>query len=98
MSVKGVEYHQGAVADIKSAVACYQKRSVKPALDPIEELDRAADAIREAPQRWPSGRTTPDNFALAISFHLIYSEEKDVITIWAVAHGSRRPEYWKPRF
>ena len=37
-------------------------------------------------------------FALAISFHLIYSEEKDVITIWAVAHGSRRPEYWKPRF
>ncbi|HYY68661.1 MAG TPA: type II toxin-antitoxin system RelE/ParE family toxin [Terriglobales bacterium] len=99
MSVKGVEYHQGAVADIKSAVAWYQKRSVKAALDLIEELDRAADAIREAPQRWPSGRTTPDNFCFGDFLSpFIYSEEKDVITIWAVAHGSRRPEYWKPRF
>jgi len=40
MSVKHVEYHQGAIADIKRAVAWYQDRSRKAALDFIEELDR----------------------------------------------------------
>jgi len=51
MSVKRVEYHQGAIADAKSAVAWYQQRSPKAALDFIEELHRAADTIREAPER-----------------------------------------------
>ena len=40
MSAKRVEYHQGAIADVKSAVAWYQKRSPKVALDLIEELHR----------------------------------------------------------
>jgi hypothetical protein len=37
MSAKPVEYHQGAIADVKNAVAWYQKRSPKAALDFIEE-------------------------------------------------------------
>ena len=35
--------------------------------------------------------------ALAISFFHYYSEQESVITIWAVAHGGRRPEYWTRR-
>ena len=49
MSVKRIEYHQGASADVKSAVDWYRQRSPKVALDFIEELHRAADTIREAP-------------------------------------------------
>jgi hypothetical protein len=30
-------------------------------------------------------------------FAIIYSEQKSVVTIWAVAHGSRLPEYWAGR-
>jgi plasmid stabilization system protein ParE len=56
MSTKRVEYHEGAVADVKSAVAWYQDRSPKAALDFIDELRRAADTIREAPERWPRGK------------------------------------------
>jgi len=41
MSAKRVAYHEGAIADVKSAVAWYQKRSSKAALDFIEELQRA---------------------------------------------------------
>jgi hypothetical protein len=33
MSAERVEYHQGAIADVKSAVAWHQKRSPKAALD-----------------------------------------------------------------
>jgi plasmid stabilization system protein ParE len=47
MSAERVEYHQGAIADVKSAVAWYQKRSPKAALDFIEELHRAAETMGE---------------------------------------------------
>jgi plasmid stabilization system protein ParE len=67
MSAERVEYHQGAIADVKSAVAWYQKRSPKAALDFIEELHRAAETIREAPERWPPGKNDTRRFpALAI--------------------------------
>jgi toxin ParE1/3/4 len=59
-----LEYHQGASADVKSAVAWYQKHSLKAALDFIEELHRAADTIREAPERWLIGKNNTRRFLL----------------------------------
>jgi len=98
MNANRVEYHQGAIADIKSAVAWYQQRSRKAALDFIEELNRATVTIREAPERWPSGKDNTRRFLLwRFPFAIIYSEKESTITIWAVAHGSRRPEYWTSR-
>jgi len=98
MSAKRVEYHQGAIADVKSAVAWYQKRSPKAALDFIEELHRAAETILEAPERWSQGKNDTRRFLLwRFPFAIIYSERESVVTIWAVAHGSRRPEYWARR-
>lgn len=43
MGAKRVEYHQGAVADVETAVRWYEKRNPKLPLDFIEELRRAAD-------------------------------------------------------
>jgi len=98
MSAKRVEYHQGAIADVKNAVAWYRQRNPKVALDFIEELHRAADLIREAPERWPIGKNNTRRFLLwRFPFVVIYSEEQSVVTVWAVAHGSRRPEYWAGR-
>jgi plasmid stabilization system protein ParE len=98
MSAKRVEYHDGATADVKNAVAWYQKHSAKAALDFVEELHRAADTIRECPERWPQGRNNTRRFLLwRFPFSIIYSEHQSAITIWAVAHGSRRPEYWARR-
>ncbi|MBV9341758.1 MAG: type II toxin-antitoxin system RelE/ParE family toxin [Acidobacteria bacterium] len=98
MGAKRLEYHQGAISDVKSAVAWYQKRSPKAALDFLEELQQAAKTIRQAPERWPLGKNNTRRFLLwRFPFSLIYSEQEAVITIWAVAHGSRRPEYWTRR-
>jgi toxin ParE1/3/4 len=98
MTAKLVEYHQGAISDVKGAVAWYRKRSPKAALDFIEELRRAADTIREAPERWPPGKNNTRRFLLwRFPFSIIYSEQESAVTIWAVAHGSRRPEYWTGR-
>jgi toxin ParE1/3/4 len=98
MSAKRVEYHQGAISDVKSAVAWYRKRSPKAALNFIEELHRAADTICEAPESWPLGKNNTRRFLLwRFPFSIIYSEQEFVVTIWAVAHGSRRPGYWTRR-
>lgn len=98
MSAKRVEYHQGASADVKNAVAWYKQRSAKAALDFIEELYRATETIRESPERWPIGKNHTRRFLLwRFPFAVIYSELESVVTIWAVAHGSRRPEYWAGR-
>ena len=69
-------------------VTWYQKRSPKAALDFIGELNRAANAIREAPECWPKGKNDTRRFLLwRFPFTMIYSEQDSVITIWAVAHG-----------
>jgi plasmid stabilization system protein ParE len=73
MSAKRVEYHQGAIADVKSAVAWYRKRSRKAAVDFIEELDRAVDTIRDAPERWPIGNNNTRRFLLwRFPFHHLF--------------------------
>ncbi|MGO9307181.1 MAG: type II toxin-antitoxin system RelE/ParE family toxin [Candidatus Korobacteraceae bacterium] len=98
MIAKRIEYHEGAIADVKSAVDWYRKRSPKAALDFIEELNRSADTILDAPERWPVGRNDTRRFLLwRFPFTIIYSEEQSIVTIWAVAHASRRPEYWLRR-
>ena len=98
MSSKLVEYHEGAASDVKNAVAWYRKRSPKTALDFIEELRRATETIREAPERWPLRKNDTRTFQLwRFPFSVIYSSSESVITIWAVAHGSRRPDYWMQR-
>jgi toxin ParE1/3/4 len=82
MSAKSVEYHEGAIADVKSAVAWYRQRSPQAALDFVEELQRAADTIRESPERWPQARNNTRRFLLwRFPFSIIYSEHESVVTI-----------------
>jgi plasmid stabilization system protein ParE len=98
MNAERVDYHQGATTDVKSAVAGYRRRSPKAALDFVEELNRASQTIRESPERWPIGKNGTRRFLLwRFPFTIIYSEQQSIITIWAVAHASRRPEYWAGR-
>jgi plasmid stabilization system protein ParE len=98
MSIRRVRYHQGAAADVKSAVAWYRKRSPKATADFVEELGRAVNTIRETPQRWPMGKSHTRRFLLwRFPFSIIYTEEENEIIIWAVAHASRRPEFWTAR-
>ena len=98
MAANRIEYHEGATGDLRSAVSWYRERSPKAALEFIDELNRAAQIIAKAPDRWPKGSSGARCFLLwRFPFTVIYSYDKSVITIWAVAHASRRPEYWADR-
>jgi hypothetical protein len=52
----------------------------------------------QRPERWPIGKNNTRRFLLwRFPFAILYSEQESVVTIWAVAHGSRRPQYWERR-
>ena len=61
MSASSVDYHRDAIVDIRSAVAWYQQRSPKAALDFIEELNRATSTIRELPSAGQVEKTIPED-------------------------------------
>jgi plasmid stabilization system protein ParE len=72
MSRNRLEYHQGAIADAKSAVAWYKKHSPKAASDFIEELRQAAETILLCQISGHQARTTPDAFCYG-GFHFLSS-------------------------
>jgi len=98
MAAKPVEIHPAALAELKSALTWYVQRSETAALKLVAELDRAIDLVIESPGRWPSGEHSTRKFVLQrFPFAIIYREKQTVTQILAIAHGHRRPGYWKER-
>ena len=56
------------------------------------------DRILAAPERWPAGPYGTRKFLLhRFPFAVVYRELPSAIQVLAVAHGHRRPGYWKTR-
>jgi toxin ParE1/3/4 len=90
--------HPAAVEEAEAAARWYRERSARAAKRFVEELNQVIDRILEAPHRWPLGTygTRKLNFP-CFPFSVVYWESEDHIRILAVAHGRRRPGYWKNR-
>lgn len=98
MTAKPLQTHAAALDELKSAVAWYLERSETAANNFVAELDRALDLIVQTPDRWPRGPQATRRFVLQrYPFALIYREKETAIELIAVAHGHRRPSYWKSR-
>ena len=64
----------------------------------VVELDRAVELISENPMRWPIHLHGTRHFLLRrFPFGVVYRELGETLQIVAVAHGRRRPGYWKGR-
>jgi len=99
MSVSSLSFHPAAIEEAISAAHWYRERSPMAATRFVTELDQAIDRILEAPHRWPrSARGTRKLKLPCFPFLVIYREVDRSILILAVAHGNRRPGYWKSRF
>jgi plasmid stabilization system protein ParE len=98
MAASRVEIHPSALAELKSAVTWYMQRNEAAVLNFASELDRALTLIVSAPRRWPAGEHHTRKFVLQrFPYAIFYREREDAIQIVAIAHGSRRPWYWKDR-
>ena len=98
MAAKALNIHPDALDELKSALAWYSERSKSAALNFITEIDYAIDKITQSPSRWPHGEHGTRKFTLRrFPFAIIYRERETAIQIVAIAHGRRRPGYWKKR-
>ncbi len=98
MAVKSLEIHPAALQELRSAVSWYLDRNESAALKLVSEVDRAIELVVESPRRWPLHERVTRKFVLQrFPFAIIYRETKHSIQILAVAHGHRRPGYWKER-
>jgi hypothetical protein len=64
----------------------------------VEEVNLAIDKILAAPRRWSAGPYGTRNLLLhRFPFAVVYRELPAAIQFLAIAHGRRRPGYWKSR-
>jgi plasmid stabilization system protein ParE len=93
-----IGFHPEALAEAVAAAAWYRERSTRAAAAFEAEISHAMNRIAAAPDRYPryvdeSRRILLRRFPYAI----VYRVHADSIEIVAVAHGRRRPGYWRTR-
>ncbi len=81
-----------------AAFEWYQERNESAAGLFLTELDLAIERITETPERWPLYLRGTRRFLLRrFPFAVVYRQVAETIQIVAVAHGRRKPGYWKER-
>ena len=91
-------FHEEASAEYEAAFEWYYLRSEFAAERFVEEIDRAISQILASPRRWPETTHQIRKFRLQrFPFAVFYRQTASGIQILAVAHGRRRPGYWKRR-
>jgi plasmid stabilization system protein ParE len=85
-------------AELDEAVAWYRDRGDGLAERFLAELASARDAIIANPNAWhPLGEGIRRFRLNHFPYGLIYVVEDEGVLILAVAHHSRRPDYWRDR-
>src|ERR1039458_1612095 len=98
MVARLLEIHPAALEELKSATSWYLDRSAAAPVAFVADVDRAINLVMKSPTRWPSGEHETRKFVLQrFPFALIYREQATRVQVLAVAHGHRRPGYWKNR-
>jgi plasmid stabilization system protein ParE len=98
MPSRPVDIHPEAIAEAQAANRWYRERSASTAVAYLAELDMAVEAIAENPEMWPQYVHGTRRYILhRFPFYLVYRETGSRVEIIAVAHGRRKPGYWKNR-
>jgi plasmid stabilization system protein ParE len=93
-----VGFHPDASHEADSAYDWYAARDVSVAHAFRQELRHAVDAVANNPLAWPRrGRNTRHYVFPRFPYSLVYRMRGDEIEVIAVAHGRRRPGYWRSR-
>jgi plasmid stabilization system protein ParE len=93
-----IRIHPDALAEMEATVEWYRARSHRAAADFLFALRFAMNQISTDPLRFPAyspgtRRMVLRRFPYLIVFHWTESE----INVIAVAHGRRKPGYWRDR-
>jgi plasmid stabilization system protein ParE len=98
MASKPLRFHPEAEEEYLTSLAWYSERSPMAAANFESAVEDALEKIGRAPQRWPLYFNSFRKYLLRqFPFSIIYQEFTSQIVVFAVAHGRRRPGYWRDR-
>jgi plasmid stabilization system protein ParE len=96
--MRRIQFHPEAIAEASAAFQWYRQRSPSAAEAFVSEIDRVINKISESPERYP--RYVGNTYRALLRhfpFSIVYRESSREIMVIAIAHGKRRPGYWKNR-
>ncbi|MBI2089561.1 MAG: type II toxin-antitoxin system RelE/ParE family toxin [Deltaproteobacteria bacterium] len=93
-----VETHPDAISEARAAYLWYAERNPTAGGGFMAALDQAVSQILESPDRWTRHLHGTRKYLLRrFPYSVIYRVTANAVQIVAVAHGRRRPGYWKRR-
>ncbi len=96
MASKPLRFDPRAEQDYLTALVWYQERSYTAASNFERAIQQAIAKIQKTPQRWPVYFGDFRKYSLRqFPFSVVYLESSSEIRVYAVAHGSRLPGYWR---
>ena len=96
--MREVIFLPGAQADYEQALQWYHDRSPQASTNFETAIEAAIAAIVAKPERWATlGQSHRRYIVDGFPHSIVYRIDPNAIMVVAVAHGSRRPGYWKRR-
>lgn len=93
-----VIYHPGVFEDITEAVNWYYKEDPTLVKELAQKIDSGFHKITDTPETWPNHKRGFKKFLVdKFPYIIFYKIKTDHIKIFAVAHTSRKPNYWLKR-
>jgi hypothetical protein len=96
--VKRVAYHRLAARELVEAVLFYDRRRAGLGEELLSAVDAGLAFIRAQPETGRPERHGTRSWPIRrFPFRIVYDIQSDRLWIVAVAHLSRRPDYWARR-
>lgn len=93
-----VEFHPEAISEARAARQWYEVRSEDAAKAFMAELDVGIESIQASPDLYPAYLHGTRRYLMRrFPYLIVYRVGASAIQIIAVAHGRRRPGYWRAR-
>ena len=97
--MKAVIIHSEAKRELNSAIAYYEKQKIGLGLDLLSEIEQALEKIKINPNLGtPHSIEGLRRYVIRrFPYIIFYAELEALIWVVAIAHGKRKPDYWKKR-
>ena len=96
MPNKNIRFSSEALAEAEAALLWYVERSLPAGKAFLKELTHAVERVSETPEQWPQYIEGTRRYVFhRFPFSLVYREMGTDVAVVAIAHGKRKPGYWK---
>lgn len=97
--MKPVIIHREAIEELDGAISYYEEQKAGLGLDFLSEVEQALGKIQQNPNLGGVYKVAGlRRYVIqGFPFLIFYAEFEEFIWVVAIAHGKRRPDYWRRR-